>query len=196
MTDSEQKTDEIRDGQNVEPDVAAAEPVAAGAPPPSPAPDPLAEMRNQHLRLQADFDNYRRRTARDHELQARRATEQLLRDLLPVLDHLDLGLESARKHHVKHAVIDGLAGVQKQFLDALAKHGVAPVATVGQPFNPDRHECVIHTASDQFSENVIAQEVRRGFTLGPYVLRAAQVIVSTGPGQTSPTDSATAERKE
>ncbi len=162
--------------------------------PEAPATDPLAEMRNQHLRLQADFDNFRRRTARDHEQQSRRANERLLKDLLPVLDHLDLGLEAAHKHHVKHSVIDGLIGVQKQFLDTLAKHGVTAVATVGQPFNPEQHECVVHAASDQHPENVIVREVRRGFMLGSYVLRAAQVIVSTGaaPGSaqspTSPAD--------
>ena len=141
----------------------------------------VAGLKDRLLRLQADFDNFRKRTARDRDDQARRANERLLKELLPVIDHFELGLQAAHKHHVKHAVIDGLAGVLKQFEQVLEKAGVTAIQTQGQTFDPHVHECVAHLPSDEHPDQMIIQETRRGYRLGTFVLRASQVIVSTGP---------------
>ena len=141
----------------------------------------IATLKDRLLRLQADFDNFRKRTTRDREDQSRRACERILKDLLPVVDHFELGLQAAHKHHVKHAVIDGLAGVLKQLEQVLEKAGVTPIVTQGQVFDPHLHESVTHLPSQEHPEHVIIQETRRGYKLGNYLLRAAQVIVSTGP---------------
>lgn len=152
------------------------------------APDPrdveIAAAKDRLLRLQADFDNYRKRAVRDREDQARRACERILEDLLPVLDHFDLGLKAAQKHHVKHVVIEGLTNVFKQFEQALEKAGVKPIETVGKVFDPHLHECVANLPSEEHPEHVIIQETRRGYRLGSYLLRASQVIVSAGTAGT------------
>jgi len=150
-----------------------------------PIPDPrdleIAALKDRLLRLQADFDNFRKRTVRDRDDMARRASERILKELLPAVDHFDLGLQSARKHHVKHTVIEGLEGVLKQFQAVLEKSGVTAIETRNQVFDPHVHECVTQVASEEHPENLIIEETRKGYRLGSYVLRASQVIVSTGP---------------
>lgn len=156
-------------------------PASAEPPTADPRDEEIAALKDRLLRLQADFENFRKRTVRDRDDQARRACEKILKDLLPVVDHFDLGVQSAHKHHIKHAVIEGFEGVQKQFHQALEKAGVMPIETLNQPFDPHLHESVAQVHSEEHPENTVIQETRRGYRLGAYVLRAAQVIVSKGP---------------
>ncbi len=137
-------------------------------------------LKDRLLRLQADFDNFRKRTLRDREDQARRASEKILKDLLPVIDHFELGIHAAHKNHVKHTVIEGFEGILAQFQLALEKAGLTPITTKGQPFDPHLHECITQLPSEEQPENTIIQETRRGYKLGSFVLRASQVIVSSG----------------
>lgn len=180
---SEEKTDDSIDTASTE---AAPTPPGESAPASAePQVDPrdqeIAALKDRLLRLQADFDNFRKRMARDREEQARRACESLLHELLPVVDHFELGLRSASKHHVKHTVIDGLSGVLKQMEQVLEKAGVTAINTRSQPFDPRLHECVAHVHSEEHAENMIIEETRRGYLLGSFVLRASQVVVSNGP---------------
>lgn len=145
----------------------------------------IAALKDRLLRLQADFDNFRKRTIRDREDMARRAAERLLQDLIPIVDHLELGLEAARLHHIKHSVIEGFEGILKQLKTNLEKSGVVPIETKGQLFDPNYHECVAQIPSEEHPESIIIEETRKGYKLGNYVLRASQVIVSTGPAQDS-----------
>jgi molecular chaperone GrpE len=167
---------------------AASEPVVSAEPPPPPDPrdEEIAALKDRLLRLQADFENFRKRTVRDREDQIRRASERILKDFLPVIDHFELGLQSAHKHHVKHSVVDGFENVRKQFQQALEKAGVVPIETQGKTFDPRLHESITQVHSEEHPENAIIQETRRGYMLGSYVLRAAQVIVSTGPAPAPP----------
>ncbi len=142
--------------------------------------DEAARLRDKLLRLQADFDNYRKRVARDDAARARRATEDLVTELLPVLDHFEMGLKAAREAALPAAVYDGLVLVQTQLLEAMKKAGVAPVAASGAAFDPQCHECVAHLPSVEFAENMIIDVTRRGYWLGDYLLRPAQVVVSSG----------------
>ena len=148
----------------------------------------IATLKDRLLRLQADFDNFRKRTIRDREDMARRAAERLLSDLLPIVDHLELGIEAARQNHIKHSVLEGFEGILKQFQNNLDKAGVTPIETKGQSFDPNAHECVAHLPSDSLPENAIVEETRKGYKLGTYILRASQVIVSTGPVKNSSPD--------
>jgi len=143
-------------------------------------------LKDRLLRLQADFDNFRKRTVRDREEQTRRACERIIKDLLPVVDHFEIGLQSARKHHAKHAVIEGFEGILTQLRHVLERAGVSALDTVGKAFDPKVHECVAHVPSEEQVENTVIQETRRGYKLGSYVLRAPQVIVSTGPAGSVP----------
>jgi molecular chaperone GrpE len=145
----------------------------------------LAVLKDRLLRLQADFDNFRKRTVRDREDMARRASERILKELLPAIDHFDLGIQAARKSHIKHAVVEGFEGILKQFQSILEKAGVTPIETRGQVFDPHIHECVTQIPSEEHPESMVIEETRKGYRLGTYVLRASQVIVSSGPAKTA-----------
>lgn len=143
----------------------------------------ISVLKDRLLRLQADFDNFRKRTIRDREETARRAAERLIQDLIPIVDHFELGLEAARQNHVKHSVIEGFEGILKQFKSNLDKAGVSPIEAKGQPFDPNLHEAVAHLPSLEHPDGSIIEETRKGYKLGNYILRASQVIVSTGPAK-------------
>lgn len=139
--------------------------------------DPL---RVRLMRLQADFDNFRKRQVRERAEWITRANEEIFIELLPVLDHYEMGLKSAEEHQTDNSVIDGFKLVYNQLLDVLEKQNVTPVESIGEKFDPHVHEALTHMPSDKPAETVIEQ-VRRGYTLGDKLLRAAQVVVSSGP---------------
>lgn len=137
-------------------------------------------LRIQLMRLQADFDNFRKRQVRERAEWIARANEDLFLELLPVLDHYEMGLKSAEEHQTDNSVTEGFRMVYTQLLDLLEKFKVTPVEAIGEPFNPHVHEALTHMPSDKPSETVVEQ-VRRGYMLGDKLLRAAQVVVSSGP---------------
>ncbi len=139
------------------------------------------ELNNRILRLRADFDNFRKRTIKERQDIARRSNEKLITELLPALDHFEMGLQNARENNVPAAVYDGLKIVQNQLLNALEKVGVSRIDAEGEEFNPHLHECVSHLPSDEFAEGIASNQTRCGYKLGDYILRAAQVVVSSGP---------------
>lgn len=167
-------------------------PPAAGegdSPAPAPeaapaAPPPKSEidtLKDQMLRLQADFDNFRKRTLRERDEWSLRACEDLLTRLLPVLDHFELGLRSAAAHTADKTIVDGFQLVYDQLLKALRDTGLTPVDAEGQPFDPHRHEAITHMPSKDVPADTVITQTRRGYLLGDRLLRAAQVVVSSGP---------------
>jgi molecular chaperone GrpE len=144
--------------------------------PPEPEEEPL---RGQLLRLQADFDNFRKRTQRERSELFLFANESLFLEMLPVIDHFEMGLKSAEGHKADASVTEGFQMVYNQLMDVLKKFNVTPIDAIGEPFNPHRHEAITHLPSDKPAETVIEQ-VRRGYMLGEKLLRAAQVVVSSG----------------
>ncbi len=138
-------------------------------------------LKDRLLRLQADFDNFRKRTARDRAEMCVRATEDLIRELLPVLDHFEIGMKTAVEHGVDEAVRQGFQLVYDQLTGALAKFGLEPVDAAGQPFDAHAHEAVTQMPSVEIPAGTVTQQVRRGYRLGGRLLRPAQVIVSSGP---------------
>ena len=136
-------------------------------------------LRIQLMRLQADFDNFRKRQVRERAEWITRANEDLFHELLPVIDHYEMGLKSAEDHQTDNSVTEGFKLVYNQLLDVLEKHNVTPVEAVGEAFNPHMHEALTHMPSDKPAETVIEQ-IRRGYMLGDKLLRAAQVVVSSG----------------
>jgi molecular chaperone GrpE len=167
--------------ESVEPEAAgaksAAEPAAAEA---ATSPEDEA-LETRLLRLQADFDNYRKRMVRERAEWQRQAHETLLQDLLPVLDHYELGLNSAIKLEADAAMVDGFRMVYDQFNAALSKHRVEPIESEGQPFDPNRHEAITYVPSEEHPAETVIAQTRRGYLLDGKLLRAAQVVVSSGP---------------
>jgi len=137
-------------------------------------------LKNQLLRLQADFDNFRKRTLRERNELFLFANESLFLEMLPIIDHFEMGFKSAEAHQTDCSVTEGFRIVYNQLLDVLKKFNVTAIDTLGEPFNPHRHEAVLHMPSDKPAETVLEQ-VRRGYLLGDKLLRAAQVIISSGP---------------
>lgn len=151
----------------------------------------LETMKDRHLRLQADFDNFRKRTQRERADLQVRATEDLVRELLPVMDHFEIGLRTAAEHHSDAAVRDGFQLVYDELLRVLQKCGVTVVeAAAGALFDPHLHEAVTHAPSAEHPVDTVVLQSRRGYRLGDHLLRPAQVVVSSGPA-TSPDSSAT-----
>lgn len=138
-------------------------------------------LRDQLLRAHADYDNLRKRVERERVEATARAAEELMTDLLPALDHFELGLENACKHDADPALIEGFRLVYDQLQAALAKHGLQPIDAHGMAFDPNLHEAIAHVPSDEAEADHVLTQTRRGYALGGRLLRPAQVVVSSGP---------------
>jgi molecular chaperone GrpE len=137
-----------------------------------------AETRLEDLRrLAAEFDNYRKRVARDQEAFAQRAAERLVKELLPVLDDLERALEAAEQHE-EAKLEDGVRLVHRALVEALRREGLAEIATDGA-FDPHVHEALLSQPSEAPEGDVI-QVLQKGYELGDRVLRPARVVVSAG----------------
>ena len=136
-----------------------------------------AEADDRHLRLLAEFDNYRRRTAKEHEAARREGRRAALLPLLPVLDSLERALATGS---TDRDFYDGVAATHRLFLAALREAGAEPIESVGQPFDPNLHEAVAAVPVDgEVAPGTVVREVRRGWRLGDELLRPAQVVVAT-----------------
>jgi molecular chaperone GrpE len=141
----------------------------------------LAQLQDRLLRLQADFDNFRKRTLREKNELFDSANQALMLELLPVLDHLQLGIQAASAHQADPAFRDGLALIFDQLMGVLSKFGLSPIETEKQVFDPNRFEAVNTLPSATEPEGIVLAVVRRGYMLRNKLLRPAQVIVSSGP---------------
>lgn len=133
------------------------------------------------LRLRAEFENFRRRAARELIEARDRAQGELLSDLLPVLDNLERALDAV-EHHDESKVLGGVRMTRDMFVDLLRRSGVEEIETVGAPFDPRVHDAMLVQASDQ-EEGVVAAVLERGYRQGDRVLRPARVAVSSGRNQ-------------
>lgn len=195
-SDTDEKTGETSDdkanGQAAPAaEVLEAELVDEGAPAkaPSVAPvgelrvDPQAEiarLRDQLLRTAADYDNFRKRARREQEDATRRGRETTVKDLLPIFDNLERAAAHAESGADPKAVSDGIRMVTKQFVDTLDRMGIKRVVTVGQPFDPARHEAIQHLESKEHPAGTVVAEVQPGYAIGDFLVRPAMVVVSKG----------------
>ena len=128
-------------------------------------------------RLKAEFDNYRKRVARDQQELAARAHERLVRELVPVLDDLERALEAATQHE-EAKLEEGVRLVHRALADALGREGLAEIETDGK-FDPHTQEALLSQPSEE-EEGTVIQVLQKGYTLGDRVLRPARVIISAG----------------
>lgn len=162
---------------------------AAEAPtePQAPA-DPMAELqaemerwRDLAYRSQAELDNFRKRVAREQQETRSFANADLLRSLIPIMDNFAMGLDAARAESEKSIVFMGMSMVHKQIEDFLRDMGVQEIESQGKPFDPNQHEAMSQEASAEIAEGTVVRVLRRGYKLKDRLLRAASVIVSSGP---------------
>jgi molecular chaperone GrpE len=143
----------------------------------------VARLKDTVLRSNADQQNQQRRHQREREELRRYATAGLLEDLLPALDSLALGLESASTQADGRAVAEGFRMAVGQLRGILSGQGLVEVNPAGQPFDPARHEAVGSEASATVAEGTVLRVARSGWLLHDRVLRPAAVFVSSGPAQ-------------
>ena len=136
------------------------------------------DWKDQYARLLADFDNFKKRTARDREDTYRFAEADILKDILPAVDNLALALGNAKDK--EDEFVKGVQLVYDSFLKALKEHGAEPFDSVGKELDPERMEAIATLPSDEVEEGKVSNEVKRGWTLKEKLLRAAQVVVSSG----------------
>lgn len=147
---------------------------------PERAADENKALKDRLMRLQADFENFRKRVEREKAEISRRALEGFLLELLTVVDHFELGISAAEQHQVQDSILEGFQRVHQQLMRLLQKYGVRPIESVGRNFDPRVHEAVAHIPSEEHPENVVVAETRRGYTIGDRLLREARVVVSAG----------------
>ncbi len=139
------------------------------------------EYWDQILRLQADFDNTRKRAARDRMAWERRAGERLLTEFLGVVDDFERAIGAVDEDPNPTHLRAGLQIVHRRLLDLLKAHGVEPMVAVGQPFDPSRHEAVGHVETAEHPTETVVEELRKGYLLHGHVLRPATVKVAAQP---------------
>jgi molecular chaperone GrpE len=132
------------------------------------------ELNDQFLRLAADFDNFRKRTARDREMITRTANEQFAVEILEVSDNLERALKSDDAH-----LRDGVGQIRELLNGILERHGITPIDALQKPFDPALHEAIVHLPSNE-EAGVVLDEVSRGYRMHEKVIRYAKVAVSKG----------------
>ncbi len=176
------------EGKPVEDGARAPDPLCSGA-----AERPAAERgtdkdvpvevdwKDRYARLLADFDNFKKRTARDREDTYLFAEMDILRDVLPTVDHLALALANAKDKD--NEFVKGVQIVYDTLLKALKEHGAEPFDSVGEKLDPDKMEAIASLPSAEVEEGKVSNEAKKGWMLKEKVLRAAQVVVSSGKGE-------------
>ena len=143
----------------------------------------LGEQQDRYVRLLADFENFRRRMAREHERARHEGRRDALLALLPALDTLERALAAGS---TDTPFYEGVVATHRLFLDALRELGVEPVQSEGQPFDPNQHEAVATVNADDVDPGTVTREVRRGWRFGHELLRPAQVVVAARPEVAEP----------
>lgn len=136
------------------------------------------DWKDHYARLLADFDNFKKRTQRDREDIFRYAESDILKDFLPVVDNLSLALSTAANK--EDPFVKGVQLVYDTFLNALKDHGAEPFDSVGLELDTEKMDAIAQLPSDTVEEGKVSNEAKRGWMLKGKVLRAAQVVVSSG----------------
>ena len=138
----------------------------------------LLELRDKYLRLAAEFDNYRKRTLRERMDLIQSAGESLLRDLLPVVDDFERGIEHASEAEDMDAIRTGMSLIYNKLKEFLTNHGVREISAVNEPFDTNWHEAIVNISVplDEMKGKIV-DVIQKGYTLNDKVMRYAKVVV-------------------
>jgi len=136
------------------------------------------KLNNQYLRLAADFENFRKRHEAERESLLKYGTENALKKMLEVLDNFERGKKALENVEDCQKVKDSFDLVHKQTIEALTKMGMEEIEAVGQEFDPNFHEAVMRTPSNEYPENTVIAELQKGYKMGDKVLRPTLVNVA------------------
>lgn len=150
--------------------------------------DPLAlmtqerdKLKDQLLRLAADFDNYRKRARKDVQDAERRAREDIMREVLPVIDNLERAVQAANSTTEVSSIVDGIRMVLRLFEDQAGRIGLVRLAAVGERFDPALHDAVQQVETDEHPPGTVMTEIVPGYRLGEKLVRPAMVVVARKP---------------
>jgi molecular chaperone GrpE len=138
----------------------------------------LQEQQQRTLRVQADFDNFRRRTQKEKEDLGKYASSKLITELLPVIDNFERALQASEENPEFESFSKGVSMIFRQLESVLATEGLSAMKSVGEPFNPEYHQAIMQVESDEYEEGIVVEEVQKGYMLKDKVLRPAMVKVS------------------
>ena len=135
-------------------------------------------LNNQYLRLAADFDNYRKRQAQEREALLKYGAEECMKKIIEVVDNFDRALTMVEKIDTVEKMKETFYVLNKQLTESLSKLGLEQIKSVGEVFDPNMHEAVMQTPTDEYPEDTIINELQKGYKLGEKVLRPAMVSVA------------------
>ena len=135
----------------------------------------LAQEHDKYLRLYAEYDNYRKRSQKEREALYTDVKAGTIKDLLPVYDNLSRALKQGTEDA---AFYKGVEMIMNQLMEILSKMGVSPIEAVGQPFDPEKHNAVMHVDDPELGESIVADEFEKGFVMGDKVIRFSVVKVA------------------
>ena len=136
------------------------------------------ELNDSHLRLMAEFDNYRKRTDKEKSAMYEIGAKDVIEKILPIVDNFERGLNSIPEDAKGSAFADGMEKIYKQFVKTLDDMGVKPIEAVGKPFDPNFHNAVMHVEDENLGENVVAVELQKGYTYKDSIVRHSMVQVA------------------
>jgi molecular chaperone GrpE len=132
------------------------------------------------LRVSADFDNYKKRASRDMEEFRKFSNQSLIKEMLSVVDNLELAINSTNGHQtIDKGLLDGLAMTHTEILKVFEKFSVKPIIAKGQPFDPTFHEAVMQEATDEYPANTVINELQKGYLIHDRLLRPSMVVVAS-----------------
>ncbi|QDU29654.1 heat shock protein GrpE [Anatilimnocola aggregata] len=141
----------------------------------------LKKAQDELLRQQAEFENFRKRKAREMEEERKYTILPFARDLLPVVDNLERALDAAAQSGDTTSLRDGVKMVSAQLMNVLAQHHCERIPGVGAEFDPNYHQAIAQEATSEYAAGTVSREAQVGYKLYDRVVRPAQVFVSTGP---------------
>ena len=141
-------------------------------------------LKSQYLRISADFENFRKRQSRDQDDLKIQLVSKALTAILPIVDNFERARQQLKPESEEAQTLHrSYQGLYKQLVEVLKQQGVSSMRVVGQKFDPNLHEAVLREPSQEFNEDIITEELQRGYNLEGKILRHALVKVSMGPGQ-------------
>jgi molecular chaperone GrpE len=142
------------------------------------------ELEDRLLRLAAEFDNYKKRMAKEFSYLIKNANENLILQLLDTLDNFQRALDSAKTSDDYDSFHKGVELIYTHMKEILTKEGLKEIEALGKPFDPNFHEAVTQAESDKYGEGIIMDEISKGYMLNDRLLRASKVVVSKGMNRT------------
>lgn len=139
----------------------------------------VQELQNRLLRLQADFDNFRRRTRMEKEEFANYASQKLVEKLLPLVDNFERALAASQGNKDFDAFLKGIDMIYRQMAQVLEQEGLKPIEALGRPFNPEYHQAVMVEQSGDHEEGIVIEELQKGYMFKDKVIRPSMVKVSS-----------------